>query len=64
MEPHMDLLPPEETRGYSYRIPSVDVPLNSHAAKITDAGIDRDTQNVADVLSLYDEEILAQSISN
>ena len=60
MEPHMDLLPPKETRGTFVTEPSVDVPFGfSHAAKITAAGVDRDTQNVADVLSLYDEEILA-----
>ena len=60
MEPHMDLLPPEETRGVFVQDPSVDVPFGfSHAAKITVAGIDRDTQNVADVLSLYDEGVLA-----
>ena len=60
MEPHMDLLPPKETRGIFVKEPSVDVPFGfSHAAKITDAGSDRDVQKVSDVFSLYDEEILA-----
>ena len=60
MEPHMDLLPPKETRGTFVADPSVDVPFGfSHAAKITDAGGDRDPQNVLDVFALYDEEVLA-----
>ena len=60
MEPHMDLLPPEETRGTFVSKPSVEVPFGfNQAAKITEAGTDRDANQVADVFSLYDEEILA-----
>jgi len=60
MEPHMDLLPPKETRGTFVSDPSVDVPFGfNQAAKITEAGIERDDNQVADVFSLYDEEILA-----
>ncbi len=60
MEPHMDLLPPKETRGTFVKEPSVDVPFGfSHAAKITEAGGDREAQQVSDVFALYDEEVLA-----
>ena len=60
MEPHMDLLPPKETRGTFVSNPSVKVPFGfNQAAKITEAGADRDTNQVADVFSLYDEEVLA-----
>lgn len=60
MEPHMDLLPPKETRGKFVENPSVDVPFDfKQAAKLTEAGSEREPQQVADVLSLYDEEILA-----
>ena len=60
MEPHMDLFPPKETRGKFVVEPSVDVPFDfKQAAKLTGEGTSRDSQKVEDVLSLYDEEILA-----
>ncbi len=61
MEPHMDLLPPEEARGTFVSTPTVDVPFDfKQGAAITkQAAADRDPQQIADVLALYDEEILA-----
>ena len=61
MEPHMDLLPPEDTRGTFVSNPSVEVPFDvKQGAEITgQSPTERDVQQISDVLSLYDEEILA-----
>jgi arylsulfatase A-like enzyme len=61
MEPHMDLLPPEETRGTFVSNPSVKIPFDvKQGAEITgQSPAERDVQQISDVLSLYDEEILA-----
>ncbi len=61
MEPHMDLLPPESARGAFVATPTVDVPFDfKQGAAITkQSASDRDPQQIADVLALYDEEILA-----
>ena len=60
MEPSYGFVASQETRGTFVTDPTVDVPFGfNQAAKITDAGGDRDANQVADVFSLYDEEILA-----
>lgn len=61
MEPHMDLVPPAETRGAFVPNPSVDIPFDvKQGAEITgQSPAERDGQQISDVLSLYDEEILA-----
>ncbi len=61
MEPHMDLLPPKEARGAFVKEPTVDVPFDfKQGATITkQPPAERNTQQIADVLALYDEEILA-----
>ena len=61
MEPHLDLIPPESSRGRFVKDPTVDVPFGFEQASIITKTPpkERDQQKIMDVLALYDEEILS-----